>query len=243
MRRPYCNRIVPDIRRCADRTSARRMTGGPRPPEQPLVGRNGDQRFAGRLQLGASVPSIASTTPIQHTGDLPMNTTITPHFTVPTDAPVARGRSPLRRFFGVVWQAQSYRNIGYLLLGLVLATAWFTLLVTALSVSLSLVVVALLGIPLLLATWYAVRAFANVERGLANVLLGHEPPGGTDGIEAPRQPVGATRRHEPGTQPLARARLPPRADPCRHRHVRDHRRRPRRAPRPHLGPDPRSPGR
>ena len=101
-----------------------------------------------------------------------MNTAITPHFTVPTDAPVARGRSPLRRFFGVVWQADSYRNIGYLLLGLVLATAWFTLLVTALSVSLSLVVVALLGIPLLLATWYAVRAFANVERGLANVLLG-----------------------------------------------------------------------
>jgi hypothetical protein len=78
----------------------------------------------------------------------------------------------MRRFFGVVGQAQSYRNIGYLMLGLVLATAWLTLLVTALSVSLSLVVVALLGIPLLLGTWYAVRAFANIERALANVLLG-----------------------------------------------------------------------
>ena len=78
----------------------------------------------------------------------------------------------MRRFFGVVGRAQSYRNIGYLLVGLVLATAWLTLLVTALSVSLSLVVVALLGIPLLLGTWYAVRAFANLERGLANVLLG-----------------------------------------------------------------------
>jgi hypothetical protein len=78
----------------------------------------------------------------------------------------------MRRFFGVVGRGQSYRNIGNLLVGLVLATAWLTMLVTALSVSLSLVVVALLGIPLLLGTWYAVRAFANVERGLANVLLG-----------------------------------------------------------------------
>ena len=101
-----------------------------------------------------------------------MNTAITPRFTVPTHTPAAERRSPMRRFFGVVGQAQSYRSIGYLLLGLVLATAWLTLLVTALSVSLSLVVVALLGIPLLLGTWYAVRAFANIERGLANVLLG-----------------------------------------------------------------------
>ena len=62
--------------------------------------------------------------------------------------------------------------MGYLLLGLALAIAWSTLLVTALSVSLSMVVVALLGIPLLLGTWYVVRAIANVERGLANVLLG-----------------------------------------------------------------------
>jgi hypothetical protein len=100
-----------------------------------------------------------------------MNTTITPRFNVPTHTPAAR-RTPIRRFFGVVGQAQSYRNIGYLLLGLLVATAWFTLLVTAISVSLSLIVVALLGIPLLLGTWYAVRAFANVERGLANVLLG-----------------------------------------------------------------------
>ena len=101
-----------------------------------------------------------------------MNTAITPRFTVPTRTPAAERRSPMRRFFGVVGRAQSYRSIGYLLAGLVLATAWLTLLVTALAVSLSLVVVALLGIPLLLGTWYAVRAFANIERGLANVLLG-----------------------------------------------------------------------
>ena len=101
-----------------------------------------------------------------------MSTTITPRFSIPTPTAAATRRSPIRRFFGVVGQAQSCRNIGYLMFGLVLATAWFTLLVTALSVSLSMVVVALLGIPLLLGTWYAVRAFANVERGVANVMLG-----------------------------------------------------------------------
>jgi Putative sensor len=101
-----------------------------------------------------------------------MNTAITPNLTVPTQTPSATRRSPMRRFFGVVAQGQSYRNIAYLLLGLAVATVWLTVLVTALSISLSLVVVALLGIPLLLGTWYVIRAFANVERGLVNVLLG-----------------------------------------------------------------------
>jgi hypothetical protein len=101
-----------------------------------------------------------------------MNTAITAHPTVETNTPGISRRSPMRRFFGVVAQGQSYRSIGYLLLGLALATVWLTVLVTALSVSVSLVVVALLGIPLLLATWYVVRAFANVERAVANVLLG-----------------------------------------------------------------------
>src|SRR6186997_797838 len=76
-----------------------------------------------------------------------------------------------RRFFGVVARPQTYRNIGYLLLGLPLGTLWFSILVTLTSVSVSMLVVALLGIPLLVASWYAVRAFANVERGVADVLL------------------------------------------------------------------------
>jgi len=76
-----------------------------------------------------------------------------------------------RRFFGVVARPQTYRNIAYLLLGLPLGTLCFSVLVTLASVSVSLLVVALLGIPLLVGTWYAVRAFANVERGVANALL------------------------------------------------------------------------
>ena len=79
--------------------------------------------------------------------------------------------SKSRRFFGVVARPQTYRNIGYLLLGLPLGTLWFSILVTLTSVSVSMLVVALLGIPLLVGSWYAVRAFANVERVVAGVLL------------------------------------------------------------------------
>ena len=110
-----------------------------------------------------------------------MNTTITPRLTVPTDTHGASRRSPMRRFLGVVAQPQSYRNIVYLLLGLALATAWSTLLVTALSVSLSMVVVALLGIPMLLGTWY-------IDPGVRQRRARHRqraarpaPPPGTDG--------------------------------------------------------------
>ena len=64
------------------------------------------------------------------------------------------------------------RRIAYLLLGLPLGTAWFTIVVTGLSVGLSMLVVALVGIPLLLMLWYVVRALANMDRMVANVLLG-----------------------------------------------------------------------
>jgi hypothetical protein len=86
--------------------------------------------------------------------------------------PRAVRSSPLRRYFGVATRSQSYRNLCYLLLGLPLGTAWFTLLVTGVSVAFSMVVIALLGIPLLVGAWYVTRAFANVERAVANVLLG-----------------------------------------------------------------------
>jgi hypothetical protein len=84
---------------------------------------------------------------------------------------VEADNSSLRRFFGVVARTQSYRNIAYLLLGLPLGTLWFSVLVAVASVSVSMLVVALVGIPMLIAMWYGVRAFANVERGVANALL------------------------------------------------------------------------
>jgi Putative sensor/2TM domain len=64
----------------------------------------------------------------------------------------------------------------YLLLGLPLGTLWFSLLVTGFSVGLSLLVVALAGIPILIGVWYGVRMFANVERSAASGLLGLELP-------------------------------------------------------------------
>jgi hypothetical protein len=94
---------------------------------------------------------------------------------IPSDVSVGRPatevRSPLHRFFGVVACGQSYRNLAYLLLGLVLGTLWFSVLVTVITTSVSLIVLALVGIPMLWATWYVIRAFANVERGVANALL------------------------------------------------------------------------
>jgi len=74
-------------------------------------------------------------------------------------------------FWGVAAKGQSYRNILYLLLGLPLGTLYFTLLVTGTSVGLSLLVLALVGIPLLIGLWYVIRSLMSLERGLAMVLL------------------------------------------------------------------------
>jgi Putative sensor len=79
---------------------------------------------------------------------------------------------PLQCLVGVVAQPQSYRNIAYLLLGLPLGTAWFTVLVAGFSSAASMVVVALLGIPMLVGIWHMCRLFANAERQVASVLLG-----------------------------------------------------------------------
>jgi hypothetical protein len=99
-----------------------------------------------------------------------MDATVT-NPTAPLPGTTMRG-SPWRRFLGVVARPQSYRDLAYLLLGLPLGTLWFSVLVTGLSVAVSMLVVALLGIPLLVGLWYVSRAFANAERATANVLLG-----------------------------------------------------------------------
>ena len=80
-------------------------------------------------------------------------------------------RSPTRRFFGVVARRRTYGNLAFLLAGLPLGTLWFSVLVTGYTVSISMIVVALLGIPMLLGMWYVTRAFSNVERAATNALL------------------------------------------------------------------------
>ena len=101
-----------------------------------------------------------------------MNTTTTiPRPTSPSLPASDDNTSWMRRIFGVVARPRSYRSIGYLLLGLPLGTIWFTVLVTGASVSISMLIVALLGIPMLLGMWYVCRAFANIERTTATALL------------------------------------------------------------------------
>ena len=114
-----------------------------------------------------------------------MNTTTIPRPPAPAPAP-APAPSPAQRpdrsarrrngVLGVVVRGQTYRSIGYVILGAALGTIWFSVLVTAVALGFSLLVVALLGIPVLLATWYVVRAFANVERVAADALLGRYIP-------------------------------------------------------------------
>jgi len=95
-----------------------------------------------------------------------------------TSRPETRSSRPSarRRILGVVVQRDSYRNIAFLLLGLPLGTLWFAVLVSGISVAASMVVVALLGIPMLVGLWYVTRAFANVERSVANALLNQHLP-------------------------------------------------------------------
>jgi len=105
-----------------------------------------------------------------------MNTAVAPQSTTAPRTSLSNRTSAVRRFFGVVARPQSYRSIGYLLLGLPLGTVWFTVLISGLSVAASMLVVALLGIPMLWGMWYVIRAFANVERSVANALLDQDIP-------------------------------------------------------------------
>jgi signal transduction histidine kinase len=65
----------------------------------------------------------------------------------------------------------TYGRIAYLLLALPLGIAWFTILVTGISFGVG-TAVTLIGIPVLIATLYAWRWFAQLERRLIGALTG-----------------------------------------------------------------------
>ncbi|MBI4934328.1 MAG: sensor domain-containing protein [Actinobacteria bacterium] len=71
---------------------------------------------------------------------------------------------------------QTYRNIAYALLGLPLGTLWFSALVSGVTVAGSMLILALVGIPLLLLMWTVTRVFANIERAAATSLLQQDMP-------------------------------------------------------------------
>ena len=76
----------------------------------------------------------------------------------------------LTRIASVAWNPQSYRNLLYLVLALPLGIAYVTVLAVGLSAGAGLAVI-LVGLVLLLATVFALRAMAAVERMLARKLL------------------------------------------------------------------------
>jgi len=76
----------------------------------------------------------------------------------------------LARFARVAREPQSYRNLLYLAIALPLGIAYVAILVAGLSIGAGLAVI-VIGLALLLATLFALRAMAAIERTLARRLL------------------------------------------------------------------------
>jgi hypothetical protein len=74
---------------------------------------------------------------------------------------------------GVVTDAQTYRNLLYLMFAFPLGMVYYVALVVGFSLGLALAVL-VVGLGVLLATVIGVRLIASFERGLANRLLGTE---------------------------------------------------------------------
>jgi Putative sensor len=93
-------------------------------------------------------------------------------------------RSWLERFFGVIAELQTWKNLAYLLLAFPLGLFYFVFLVVGLSVGVALVII-WVGLPILAVTVLAWWAFANLERLQAEHLLGvpmtgQQPPWESD---------------------------------------------------------------
>src|SRR5699024_4812274 len=76
----------------------------------------------------------------------------------------------LQRFASVAWRPQTYRNLVYLAVALPLGIAYVVILGVGLSAGAGLAVI-LVGLAILLATLFAIRAMAALERMLARRLL------------------------------------------------------------------------
>jgi hypothetical protein len=80
-------------------------------------------------------------------------------------------RSWLARFFGVIVELQTWKNLGYLVLAFPLGLFYFVFLVVGLAVGIALVII-WVGLPILAVTVLAWWAFAAFERWQATALLG-----------------------------------------------------------------------
>ncbi len=95
----------------------------------------------------------------------------------------------VRQYLSVTWSLQTWREIGYLLLGLPLGLVWFIYAVTMYATGISLAII-WIGIPLLIVTHWSMRAIGVFERMSFNALLG-ESVAGPQRAHAPIEPDDA----------------------------------------------------
>ncbi|ADQ66576.1 hypothetical protein C499_02429 [Halogeometricum borinquense DSM 11551] len=88
-----------------------------------------------------------------------------------TDTASSTDKGLIRRFFGVPFRVQTYKNLVYLALGFPFGLVSFVTLTSGLTAGAGLSVT-LIGIPILLATIAAGTALASVEAGLTRALVG-----------------------------------------------------------------------
>lgn len=86
-----------------------------------------------------------------------------------------RSRGPLSKFFGVVVDPKAYGAIAYMLLSLPLGIAYFTGVVTGISVSVPMLIL-IIGLVLLPTFFAIVRLFSLVEGYIVGILLGAKIP-------------------------------------------------------------------
>jgi signal transduction histidine kinase len=103
----------------------------------------------------------------------------------------------------------TWRELAYLLLGLAMSVVVFAVLVTLLTLGVSLLIT-LIGIPILLATAYVNRSFADLERRRAGFVLGERVPRRYRDASGGGLLASRTRRHDrspdvegPGLAPAA----------------------------------------
>ncbi|ELZ47211.1 sensor protein [Halorubrum coriense DSM 10284] len=109
-------------------------------------------------------------------------------------------RSPseaLARFLGVPFDAQTYRNLAYLLLAFPLGIAYFTVVTTGLSTGLGLLVT-FAGVPIVIATLLVTLGIGSFERRLADYLLDVDVDADAGEVElafgSVEETIGTTKR-------------------------------------------------
>lgn len=83
----------------------------------------------------------------------------------------------MKRLFAPLFRARTWSETLHLLLDLPFGIAWFTIVVTGLSLGVGLVPLALVGLLVLVGTVFAGRVMGTVERARAKALLGTDVPG------------------------------------------------------------------